>query len=173
MRQARHGQLRLLGEGGGRVLKALGHQVVPDEQQQLLLREGDLGLGHHAGPLQPRQRHVGADQQRLSGDPLDQLGGKLAELDVLAALVLQHRLLHELLDVTAAEQRQLADDLADGAGAGQAHQSLAGQGSDLVRIRDGHLHRQQGQKHLQREKNCRNFEVKYVMFGDLEEETAT
>lgn len=129
--------------------------MVPDEQQQLLLWEGDLGLGDHAGPLQPRQRHIGADEQRLARDPLDQLGGELAKLDVLAAFVLQHWLLHELLDVTAAEQRQLADDLADGAGAGQAHQGFAGQGSDLVRVRDGHLHRQQGQQHLEGEKKCR------------------
>lgn len=149
MRQTCHGEICLLGECGGGVMKAFGNQVVPDEQQQLFLREGDPGLGDHTGPLQPRQRHVRTDHQRLPGDPLYQLGGKLTELDMFAAFVLQHRLLHELLDVSAAEQRQLADDLSDGGGARQTHQSFTSQRSDLICIRDGHLHRQQGQQHLQ------------------------
>lgn len=129
-------------------MEAFGHQVVPDEQQQLLLWEGDPGLGHHTGPLQPRQRHVCTNQQRFPRNPFDQLGSKLAELDVFAAFVLQHGFLHQLLDVSAAEQRQFADDLSDRAGAGQTHQSLTGQSSDLVRISDGHLHRQEGQQDL-------------------------
>lgn len=68
---------------------------------------------------------------------------------MFAAFVLEHRLLHELLNVSTAEQRQLADDLPDGTGARQTHQSLTGQSSDLICICNGHLHRQQGQKHLQ------------------------
>lgn len=98
-------------------MKAFGHKVVPNKQQQLFLREGDPGLSYHTGPLQPCQRHVRTDQQRFPRDPFYQLSCKLTELDMFAAFVLEHRLLHELLDVSAAEQGQLADDLSDGAGA--------------------------------------------------------
>lgn len=142
MRQTRHREFGLFGECGGCIVKAFGHKVVSNKQQQFFFRERDPRLGHHAGPLQPSQRHICPDQQRLPGDSLDQLGCELAELHVLAALVLEHGFLHQLLDVAAAEQRQLADDLPDSAGAGQAHQSLTGQSSDLICIRNGHLHRQ-------------------------------
>lgn len=130
-------------------MKAFGHKVVPNKQQELLPREGDPGLSDHTGPLQPRQRHVRTNQQRFSRDPFYQLSCELTELDMLAAFVLEHRLLHELLDVSAAEQRQLADDLSDRAGARQTHQSLTGQSADLICICNGHLYRQQGQQDLQ------------------------
>ncbi len=149
MRQTRHREICLLGECGGCVMKAFGHKVVPNKQQQLFLREGDPGLSDHTGSLEPRQRHVRTDQQWFPRDPFYQLSCKLTELDMFTAFVLEHRLLHELLDVSAAEQRQLADDLSDRAGARQAHQSLTGQSSDLICICNGHLHRQQGQQHLQ------------------------
>lgn len=123
--------------------------MVSYEQQQLLLGEGDLGLSNHIGPLQPRQRHVRTDQQRLPRDPFHQLCSKLTELDVFAAFVLENGLFHELLDVSAAEQRQLADDLSDRAGARQTHQSFTGKSSDLIGICNGHLDSQQGQEHLQ------------------------
>lgn len=129
-------------------MEAFGHKVVSNEQQQLFLGERDPRLSHNAGPLQPGQRHVCSDQQRFPGDSLDQLGCELTKLHVFAAFVLEHGFLHQLLDVSAAEQRQLADDLSDGAGAGQAHQSLTGQGSDLIRVRNGHLHRQQREQNL-------------------------
>lgn len=129
-------------------MKAFGHKVVPNKQQQLFVGEGDPGLSDHTGPLQPGQRHVRANEQRFPRNPFYQLCRKLTELDVLAAFVLEHRLLHELLDVPAAEQRQLADDLSDGAGARQTHKSFAGQSSDLICISNGHLHHQQGQQHL-------------------------
>lgn len=149
MRQTCHREISLLGECGGCIMKAFGHKVVSDKQQQLFLREGDPRLSDHAGPLQPRQRHVRSDQQRLPRDPFYQLSCKLTKLNMFAAFVLQHGLLHELLDVSAAEQRQLADDLFDGGGARQTHQGLTGQSSDLICICNGHLHCQQGQQHLQ------------------------
>lgn len=105
MRQTCHWEFCLLGERGSCVVKAFGHKVVPNKQQQLFLREGDPGLSDHAGPLQPRKRHVCTDQQGLPRDPFYQLSCKLTELDVFAAFVLEHRFLHELLDVSAAEQR--------------------------------------------------------------------
>lgn len=138
-------------------MKAFGHEVVPNEQQQLFLREGDPGLSDNTGPLQPCQRHVRTYQQRFPRDPFYELGRELTKLDMFAAFVLEHRLLHELLDVSAAEQRQLADDLSDRAGARQAHQSFTGQSSDLICICNGHLHCQQGQQHLD---DRRRWEVK-------------
>lgn len=125
-------------------MQAFGHKMVPNKQQQLFFREGDPGLSNHTGPLQPCQRHICTNQQRFPRDSFDQLCSKLAELDMFAAFVLEHRLLHELLDVSAAEQRQLADDLSDRAGARQTHQSFTGQSSDLICICNGHLHCQQG-----------------------------
>lgn len=121
MRQTRHGEVCFFRESGGGVLKAFCYKVVSNEQQQLFLRKADPGLSDHTGPLQPCQRYIRTDQQRLPRDPFYQLSRKLTELDVLTAFVLEHRLLHELLDVSAAEQRQLADDLSDGAGARQTH----------------------------------------------------
>lgn len=63
MRQTGHGEICLFGESRSCVVQAFGHKVVPNEQQQLLLREGDLGLSNHTGPLQPCQRHICANQQ--------------------------------------------------------------------------------------------------------------
>lgn len=143
VRRCSHGQVGLFRKDRRRFPEALRDEVVPNQQQQLLLRKSDPGLGHHVGLLQARQRDVGADEQGLPRDALDELGRVLAELDVLAALVLQHRLLHQLLDLAAAEQGQLADDLPDGAAARQPHQGFAGQGPDLIRVSDRHLHRQQ------------------------------
>lgn len=148
MRETRHREVGLFGECGSCVVKAFGHKVVPNQQQQLFLRERDPRLSHHAGPLQPGQRHICSDQQRFAGDSFNQLRCELTKLHMLAAFVLEHRFLHQLLDVSTAEQRQLADDLSDGAGAGQANQSLTRQSSDLIRICNGHLHRQQRQQHL-------------------------
>lgn len=54
MRQTRHREIRLLGEYSGRVMKAFGHKVVPNKQQQLFLRESDPGLSNHTGSLEPR-----------------------------------------------------------------------------------------------------------------------
>lgn len=149
MSQTCHREICLLGECGGCVMKAFGHKVVSNEQQQLFLWEGDPGLSNYTSPLQPRQRHVRTNEQRFPRDPFYQFSCKLTELDMFAAFVLEHRLLHELLDMSAAEQRQFADDLPDRAGARQAHQSLTGQSSDLICICNGHLHCQQGQQHLQ------------------------
>lgn len=149
MRQTRHREIGLLGERRGRVIQAFGHEVVPNKQQQLFLGEGDPGLSNHAGSLEPRERDVCADQQRFPRNPFYQLSCKLAELDMLAAFVLEHGLLHELLDVSTAEQRQLANDLTNGAGPRQTHQSLTGQSSDLICICNGHLYCQERQQHLQ------------------------
>lgn len=129
-------------------MKAFGNKMVPNKQQQLFLGEGDPRLSHHAGPLQPGQRHICSNQQRFAGNPFDQLGCELTKLHVFAAFVLEHRFFHQLLDVTAAKQRQLADDLSDSAGAGQAHQGLTGQSSDLIRVCNWHLHCQERQQHL-------------------------
>lgn len=134
-------------------MKAFGQKVISDEQQQFFLREGDSGLSHNAGSLQPRQGHVCPDQQRFARDPLYQLRRKLAELDMFTAFVLEHRLLHELLNVSAAKQRQLADDLSDGGGAGQTHQSFAGQSSDLISISNWHLHSQKRKQNLKKDKS--------------------
>lgn len=149
MRQTSHREISLLRKCGSCIMKAFGHEVVSNEQQQLFLRERYPRLSDHAGPLQPCQRHICSDQQRFPRDPFYQLSCKLTKLNMLAAFVLEHRLLHELLDVSTAEQRQLADNLSDRAGARQTHQSLAGQSSDLICICNGHLHCQQGQQHLQ------------------------
>lgn len=51
--------------------------------------------------------------------------------------------------MAAGEERQFADDLSDGRAARESNQSLAGQSADQVCISDGHLHRQQRQKHLE------------------------
>lgn len=149
MRQTCHREVSLLSERRGCVVKAFGHKVVSNEQQQLFLGERDPGLSNHAGPLQPGQRHICSNQQRLPRDPFYQLSCKLTKLNMFTAFVLQHRLFHELLDVSTAEQWQFAYDLSDRAGARQTHQSLTGQSSDLICICYGHLHRQQGQQHLQ------------------------
>lgn len=149
MRQTSHREISLFSEGGGCIVKAFSHKVVSNEQQQLFLREGDPRLSYHTGPLQPCQRHIRSNQQRFARDPFYQLSCELTKLHVLAAFVLEHRLLHELLDVSAAEQRQFADDLSDGAGARKSDQSLTGQSSNLICICNRHLHCQQGQQHLQ------------------------
>ena len=86
-------------------MKAFGHKVIPNKQQELFLGEADPGLSNDAGPLEPCQRHIRTYQQRFPRDPLYQLSCKLAELDMFAAFVLKDRLLHQLLNVSAAEQR--------------------------------------------------------------------
>lgn len=148
MRSCRHGQVGLLGQDRGRFPQAFRDEMVPDQEQQLFLGEGDPRLGHHVRFLQPSQRDVRADQQGLSRDALDQLSGILAELDVLAALVLENRLLHQLLDLAAAEEGQLADDLPDRAAPRQPNQGLARQGANLVCVRNGHFDGQQRQQHF-------------------------
>lgn len=67
---------------------------------------------------------------------------------MLAALVLKNRLLHQLLDLAAAEEGQLTDDLPDRAATGQPNQGFARQGSNLICVRNGHFYRQQRQQHF-------------------------
>lgn len=70
--------------------------MVPDQNEELLLGKRDASLSDHVGLLQVSQRDVSTHDERLARHSLGELDGVSAEVDVFAAFVLQHRLLHEL-----------------------------------------------------------------------------
>ena len=119
------GQICLFCKNAGSLSQSVRLKVVTNEHQQLLLGEHDASLCNDVSLLQPSKRHIRAEGERTTGHAFNKLGGIAAEPRMLLSFVLQHRLTDQLLDVPAAEQGQLADDLPHSTATSQPHKCTA------------------------------------------------